>query len=91
MITKEEVKHIAGLARLGLSGKEVEKFQDELSSILSYFEKLQKLDVSGAAATSHPSAVKNVMRRDEAKGNPAKAGQGKKILGDFLKVKSILK
>lgn len=85
MITKEEVKHIAELARLGLSGKEVEKFQEELSSILDYFKKLQKLDVSGTAATSHPSAVKNVMRRDEAEKEP------RKILSDFLKVKSILK
>ncbi|MDP2664107.1 MAG: Asp-tRNA(Asn)/Glu-tRNA(Gln) amidotransferase subunit GatC, partial [bacterium] len=47
MISKEEVKHIAKLARLGLSDKEIGKFQKDLSSILDYVEKLKKVDVSG--------------------------------------------
>jgi len=41
MITKEEVKHIAKLARLGLTEKEIGKYQKELSSILDYIEKLK--------------------------------------------------
>jgi len=41
MISKEEVKHIAKLARLGLTEKEVGKYQKELSSILDYIEKLK--------------------------------------------------
>ena len=42
MISKEEVKHIAKLARLELSEKEIEKMQKDLSSILDYFNVLKK-------------------------------------------------
>jgi len=85
MITKEEVKHIAKLARLGLTEKEIGKYQKDLSLIFDYFKKLEKVDVSSVEATSHPLAIKNVMRRDEAK--PWR----QKLLTDFLKVKTILK
>ena len=95
MISKEEVKHIAKLARIGLSSKEIEKFRKELSSILDYVEKLKEVDVSGVEATSHPFEIKNVMREDLAEELEEK---GEKLLesapekkGDYLKVKSILK
>jgi len=65
MLSKEEVKHIAKLARLGLSEKEIEKYQKELSLILDYIEKLKEVDVSGVEPTSHPLKVENVMRRDQ--------------------------
>ncbi len=65
MLNKEEVKHIAKLARLGLSEKEIEKYQKELSSILDYIEKLKEVDVSSVEPTSHPLKVENVMRLDE--------------------------
>ena len=42
MISKEEVEHIAKLARLELTGKEVEKMQKDLSAILDYFDLLKK-------------------------------------------------
>ena len=62
MISKEEVKHIAKLARLGLSEKETEKFQKELSSILDYIEKLKEVDVSGVPEMTHAVETKNVFR-----------------------------
>ena len=65
MITKEEVKHIAKLARLGLTNKEIEKFQKELSSILDYIEKLKKVDISEIRPTSHSIKVENVTREDK--------------------------
>ena len=65
MITKEEVKHIAKLARLGLNEKEVEKFRKELSKILDYIEKLKEVDISNVEPTSHSIQVENVMRSDE--------------------------
>ena len=65
MISNEEVKHIAKLARLGLAEKEIERYQKELSSILDYIEKLKKVDVSSIAPTSHPFEVKNVTREDK--------------------------
>ncbi|MFH1714466.1 MAG: Asp-tRNA(Asn)/Glu-tRNA(Gln) amidotransferase subunit GatC [Candidatus Nealsonbacteria bacterium] len=94
MISKEEVKHIAKLARLGLSEKEVGKFQKELSEILDYIEQLKKVDVSGINPTSHPLSVENVTRKDESN----KRKNGKALLSlapdkkdGYIKVKSILK
>ena len=85
MIKKEEVKHIAKLARLGLTEKEINEFRKELSSILDYIEKLKKVDVVGVKPTSHPFKVENVTRRDEAK------KEKQKLLEGFIKVKPILK
>jgi len=95
MLSKKEVKHIAKLARLGLSEKEIAKFQKELSSILDYFEKLKEADVSNVLPTSHPLDIKNMVRRDEAQEKPK--GQKEKLLElmpktkeGYLKVKSVL-
>ena len=65
MISKQEVKHIAKLARLGLTEREIEKFQKELSSILDYIEKLKEVDISNVEPTSHSVLVENVMREDQ--------------------------
>ncbi len=65
MITKKEVQHIAKLARLGLTEKEIEKMRKELSSILGYIEKLKEVDISGVEPTYHPVLVENIMRNDE--------------------------
>ena len=67
MISKEEVKHIAKLARLGLSEKEIEKMQKELSSILDYIEKLKEVDIKQVQPTSHSVLMENIMREDLAK------------------------
>ena len=85
MLKKEEVEHIAKLARLGLSGEEVLKYQKDLSAILAYMEKLKKVDVSSAEATSHPLEIENVTRKDEPK--PEK----QRLIAGFLKVKSVFK
>lgn len=66
MLSKEEVKKVAKLARLGITEEETEKFSKELSSILDYFEKLKKVDVSNVEPTSHPNKAENVIRQDEA-------------------------
>ncbi|MDP1538728.1 MAG: Asp-tRNA(Asn)/Glu-tRNA(Gln) amidotransferase subunit GatC [bacterium] len=95
MISKEEVKHIAKLARLGLTEKEIAKYQKELSSILDYIEKLKEVDVSGVGPTSHSVLVENVMRED--KENKEQVTKNKKLLelapevkDGYLKTKSIL-
>lgn len=85
MISKDEVEHIAKLARLGLTETEIKKFQKELSSILDYVEKLKRVDVSGVAATSHPLSAENITRPD----NVSKFK--KTLISGHLKVKSILK
>ena len=55
MISKQEVQHIAKLARLGLTKTEIKKFQQELSSILDYFDSLKEVDVSMVEPTFHPA------------------------------------
>ena len=67
MITKKEVKHIAKLARLGLSEKEIGKFQGELSKILDYIGKLKEVDSKKITPTSYSIEMENVMMGDEEK------------------------
>ncbi|MBZ9573066.1 Asp-tRNA(Asn)/Glu-tRNA(Gln) amidotransferase subunit GatC [Patescibacteria group bacterium] len=64
MISKEEVKHVAKLARLGLSEKEIEKMQKELSVILDYINLLRELDISDIKPTSHSILLENISRED---------------------------
>ncbi len=64
-LTKEQVKHIAELARLGLSGQEIEKFREHLSSILEYVELLNEVDTSKVEPTAQTTGLKNVMREDK--------------------------
>lgn len=64
MITPEQVKHIAKLARLGLLEADVEKFAKQLSSIMEYVEKLNEVEVKDVAPTSQVTGLENVMRED---------------------------
>lgn len=96
MITREEVKHIAKLARLGLTEEEVGRFQKELSAILDYIGKLKEADVSGVEPTSHSVLIENIMRKDNPSG--ADTEIRKKIIKqfpegdkDYLKVRPIIK
>ena len=59
------MKHIALLARLGLSEDEGEKLREQLSNILDNFEILKKVDTTDVPPTSHPIALVNVLRDDE--------------------------
>ena len=65
-LSKEEVQHIATLSRLELTDEEVEKYRDQLGSILGYVAKLQELDTTGVAELAHGSGLTNVFRPDEA-------------------------
>jgi aspartyl/glutamyl-tRNA(Asn/Gln) amidotransferase C subunit len=93
MISKEEVRHIAKLARLELSNKEIEKMQKDLSEILDYFDLLKKAPEpeesednfsQGLKATREDIAVSSHDIADELIGSaPDKKD-------DYIKVKSIL-
>lgn len=61
-----EVKHIASLARIGLTDEEIEMFGDQLSQILEQFEVLNELDTSGVTPTGHAGGLQTVMRDDLA-------------------------
>ncbi len=66
-ISKQEVEHVAKLARLDLSEQEKERLTDQLSNILTYVEKLNELDTTGVEPTSHVLDIRNVMRDDAAR------------------------
>ena len=65
MIDREEILHVAKLARLQLSDAEVEKMVGELSNILGHIDRINELDLEGVAPTSHVVEVANALRADE--------------------------
>ena len=64
MIDREQVLHVARLARLELSDDEVGAMAAELSSILGHIEKISELDLEGVAPTSHVVEVQDALRPD---------------------------
>ena len=64
-ISREEVLHVAKLARLALTDDEVERFRGQLSAILEAVGKVSELDLEGIEPTSHPLDVVNVLAEDE--------------------------
>lgn len=65
MIGREQVLHVAKLARLRLDDAEIERMSSELSGILDHIEKINELDLNGVEPTSHVVALENVLRPDE--------------------------
>ena len=64
MISRQEVEHVARLARLHFEDEELARLQPELSQIIDYVQQLAELDLSGLEPTSHAVALKNVFRPD---------------------------
>lgn len=65
MLSKKEVEHIAGLARIGLDEKEIEKYAKDLSSILDWIEQLKEVDIEGVEPMAHITGIENVTRNDK--------------------------
>ncbi|HEU4977683.1 MAG TPA: Asp-tRNA(Asn)/Glu-tRNA(Gln) amidotransferase subunit GatC [Solirubrobacteraceae bacterium] len=65
MIDREQVLHVARLARLELSEEEVERMAAELSNVLGHIEKISELNLDGVAPTTHVVEVANALRPDE--------------------------
>ncbi|SHN27302.1 Asp-tRNA(Asn)/Glu-tRNA(Gln) amidotransferase subunit GatC [Gracilibacillus kekensis] len=66
-ISKDQVKHVANLARLAVTDEEVEMFTKQLGDIINYAELLNELDTENVEPTTHVLDLKNVMRKDEPK------------------------
>jgi aspartyl-tRNA(Asn)/glutamyl-tRNA(Gln) amidotransferase subunit C len=64
-LSREEVLHIALLARLGLAETDVDRFGEQLSNILEQFEALQQVDTTDVPPTAQSIPLQNVMRDDE--------------------------
>lgn len=68
VIDEKTVERVAELARIRLSGKEKRLYRDQLAAVLSYIEKLDKVDSSNIPPTSHPLGnLRNVFRKDEVR------------------------
>ena len=64
MIERDQVLHVARLARLRLSDEEVDRMAPELSKILEHVERMDELDLEGVEPTSHVVELQNVLRED---------------------------
>jgi aspartyl-tRNA(Asn)/glutamyl-tRNA(Gln) amidotransferase subunit C len=95
MISKQDVEHIAQLARIKLNDNEVEKFQKELGDVLDYFDILKDVHTANVQPMTHAVLLQNVKRSDQAKEKTKNDGQHlidmapNKDKG-YVKVKSIL-
>ncbi|MEY2440819.1 MAG: aspartyl-tRNA(Asn)/glutamyl-tRNA(Gln) amidotransferase subunit, partial [bacterium] len=64
MIDREQVLHVARLARLELTEEEVARMSDELSAVLDHIQKISELDLHGVPPTTHVVEVSNALRPD---------------------------
>jgi aspartyl-tRNA(Asn)/glutamyl-tRNA(Gln) amidotransferase subunit C len=64
MIDRDQVLHVARLARLRLTDEELERMPAELSKILEHVERMNELDLDGVEPTSHVVELQNVLRED---------------------------
>ena len=65
MLSREEVIHIAQLARLELTPEEIERYREQLSAVLDYFTKLAEVDTTGIPPTASVLPPRSVLRKDE--------------------------
>ena len=66
-ISREEVEHVARLARLALPEDELDRLTGEMDAILGYVEKLNELDTESIVPTAHAVPVENALREDQVK------------------------
>ncbi len=63
-LSKQEIQHIADLARLELTDVELKKYGGQLTDVLNYIDQLREVDVSGVEPTAQVTGLENVMRED---------------------------
>jgi aspartyl-tRNA(Asn)/glutamyl-tRNA(Gln) amidotransferase subunit C len=92
-LSREEVMHIAALARMGLSEAEIEKAREQLSNILENFEVLKEIDTTNVPPTAQSIHLVNVMREDVSR----ESLTAEQVLanapdreGEFIKLRPVL-
>ena len=93
-LTKDQVKHVAKLAKLTISDEEVDKLESQLSETLEYVDKLNEIDTENVEPTQSVTGLSNVMRDDET--GPSLSQKealqnAKSTEKGFFKVKAIFK
>ena len=93
IINRQEVQHMAKLARIGLSDQEITSLQGELSNILENFEALQRVNTDGIPPADHLVALASVTREDD----PSPSTPKEDVLsnaplreGDLFRVRAVL-
>ncbi|MHB8105242.1 MAG: Asp-tRNA(Asn)/Glu-tRNA(Gln) amidotransferase subunit GatC [Dehalococcoidales bacterium] len=92
-LTRDEVLHIAQLARIALTEEEITRLGDQLSNLLEHFEVLQKVDTEGVPPTAQSVNLENVLREDEIKPSlPTEdvLANAPRREGDFFRVRAVL-
>ncbi len=92
-LSYKQVRHIAWLARLGLSEEEVKKFSVQLSNILENFEILKEVDTTNVPAATHTIPLQNVFRKDDVSESYPQAeilSNAPRQEGNCFKVQAIL-
>jgi aspartyl-tRNA(Asn)/glutamyl-tRNA(Gln) amidotransferase subunit C len=92
-LTHDEVRHIARLARLGLSEAEVERLRDQLSTILDHFQLLNAFDTDGVPPTAQTFDLVSVERDDQPRpsaGAELVLANAPRREGDYLRVRPVL-
>ncbi|MFB8787422.1 MAG: Asp-tRNA(Asn)/Glu-tRNA(Gln) amidotransferase subunit GatC [Potamolinea sp.] len=93
MIDREQVRKVANLARLEMTGEEEEQFATQMNNILEYFEQLSELDTDNVPPTTRAIDVSNVTRPDQLQPYPDREALLREAPdqdGDFFKVPKIL-
>ena len=66
-ITKEEVIHVANLARLEMQGDAIDRLAEQIGNILTYVETLEQVDTTGVVPTTHAISLSNAFREDDVR------------------------
>jgi len=92
-LSTDEVRHIALLARVGMSDEEIEQMREEMSNILEHFDVLRQVDTEGVEPTGHSADLESVMRDDEvAASRPIEdvLANAPQLEGVFIRVRAVL-
>lgn len=95
MLSKEQIQHIANLARLDLNDSEIEKYGQQLSGILSFIDQLKEVDTEDTEPTAQVTGMENIFREDEVNDWNRKEVEDALALapeleGEMIKVKRII-
>lgn len=92
-LTSDEVRHVALLARVGLTPEEVELYRSQLDNVLNQFQSLQELDTVDVPPTSQSIPLETVLREDEPRQSLPKEevmANAPRREGDFFRVRAVL-
>ena len=92
-LDRDQVRHIAALARIGISEDEIDLYAGQLSDIIDQFEALNELDTSGVEPTGHAGDLRAVMREDDPADSlsaDAALSNAPRREGEFFRVRAVL-